>query len=201
VTRAFASAILVAGVTGCSHEAGRWNRENFAVVYGRAMEETTRQPLYAEATSVALVYSDTPHFPGSGGDRHRDPKAQTIFTILLNGSECGDAFAAGSAEVIWKRFTAAARRERTNLSTFRQLVESTRAKLGEETRLRGEYVVATPGGVSYLRDSEWSNAPKGMVLELPFAPDSTSEISGLSLYRSETRPIVVKPGEALNAGR
>jgi hypothetical protein len=185
----------------CSHASSvRFNRGELLIADAPAMEATTQEPLYAQARpgmAQAIVY------PGTQQDRltRDDPRAITAFSLLRNGSECGDAFASDSAEVIWNRFTEAARRERGDLASFRKLVDSTLAKLGQETHLRGEYVVGTKRGVSYLRDSEWSNAPKGMVLELAFAPDSTSEISGLAVYRSETRPIVVKIGEAANAAR
>ena len=201
MNRARSAVVLLVVALGCRHSSDiRWSRQDFLIADAPATEATTHQPVYAQArpgSANAIVY------PGPEQDRPRkdDPRAQAIFEILSRGAECGDALATGSVEKCWNRFSDAARNERRDLDSFRKLVESTLTGLGQETRLRGEYVVRTPKGVSYLRDSEWSKAPNGMVLELAFAPDSTSQISGLSFYRSETRPIVVKIGESANAPR
>jgi len=186
----------------CSHAAppARWNQQQYLLGEIPATDTTTQRPVYAMVRGGgAVIFPSSPQ-PRVGAAMTGDD--QVSFAALRNGSQYGDAFAAGKAEVLWSALSDEARQKRKDLESLRKLVESTLAQLGTETRVRGEYVVSTPRGISYLRDAEYTNAPKGIVLELPFAEGSSTKLAGLAVYRAETRPIAVEiGGEPANAAR
>jgi hypothetical protein len=192
---------VVSGVCACSHAGpAHWNQQQYLLSEMPATDTTTNRPVYAMVQNGgALIFPSTPQ-PRGGVVMSTDD--QVAFNALRNGSQYGDAFVSGKADKLWEALTDDARRERKNLENLRKLVESTLSQLGNETRVNGEYVVATAtNGISYLRYSEFAKAPKGMVLELRFATDSTTKLAGLAVYRPETRPIAVKIGEGPNAAR
>jgi hypothetical protein len=191
----------VSGICACGHAGpAHWNQQEYLLSKMPATDTTTNRPVYAMVRNGgALIFPSSPQ-PRGGVVMSTDD--QVAFNALRNGSQYGDAFASGKADVLWEALTDDARRERKDLASLRKLVEATLSQLGNETRVNGEYVVATAtNGISYLRYSEYGSAPKGMVLELRFATDSTTRLAGLAVYRPETRPIAVKIGEAPNAGR
>jgi hypothetical protein len=192
---------LVAATCACSHGgSARWNEQQYLLHEMPATDTATNRPVYAMVRNGgAMIFPSSPR-PRGGVVMTTDD--QVAFNALRNGSQYGDAFASGKADDLWEALTDDARRERKDLASLRKLVEGTLSQLGNETRVTGEYVVATAtNGISYLRYSEYEKAPKGMVLELRFATDSATRLAGLAVYRPETRPIDVKIGEAPNAAR
>jgi opacity protein-like surface antigen len=193
---------VVSGICACSHAgAARWNQQEYLVSEMPATDTTTNRPVYAMVQNDrgAIIFPSSPQ-ARSGVVMSKDD--QVAFNALRSGSQYGDAFASGKAEILWEALTDDARRERKDLGSLRKLVDGTLSQLGSETRVTGEYVVGTAtNGIAYLRYSEYANAPKGMVLEFRFATDSTTRLAGLAVYRPETRPIAVKIGEGLNAAR
>jgi len=184
----------------CSHASpARWNEQQYLLSEVPASDTATHAPIYAMVRNGGALI-----FPSSLQPREGvalTTEDQVAFAALRNGSQYGDAFASGKAEVLWNALSDDARQKRKDLDSLRKLVAATLAQLGSETRVRGEYVIGTQHGISYLRDAEYTNAPKGMVLELPFAPDSTTKLAGLSVYRAETRSITVNIGEPGNVRR
>jgi len=192
---------LVAAACACSHGgSARWNEQQYLLFEMPATDTATNRPVYAMVRNGgAMIFPSSPRPPGGVVMTTDD---QVAFNALRNGSQYGDAFASGKADVLWEALTEDARRERKDLASLRKLVDGTLEQLGNETRVNGEYVVATAtNGISYLRYSEYEKAPKGMVLELRFATDSATRLASLAVYRNETRPIAVKIGEAPNAAR
>jgi hypothetical protein len=192
---------LVAATCACSHRgSARWNEQQYLLYEMPATDTATNRPVYAMVRNGgAMIFPSSPRPPGGVVMTTDD---QVAFNALRNGSQYGDAFASGKADVLWEALTEDARGERKDLASLRKLVDGTLVQLGNETRVTGEYVVATAtNGISYLRYSEYEKAPKGMVLELRFATDSATRLAGLAVYRPETRPIAVKIGEAPNAAR
>ena len=185
----------------CQHggPAARWNQQDYVLSASAAIDATTRRPLLAMANSAGAVVFHS--VPGPRTSTQMDSRDARGWRILRNGSAYGDAFAKGQADVLWNAMGEDARRERKDLESLRTLVDSTLARLGPETRVRAEYVEETSNGASYLRDSEYANAPAGMVLELAFEPDSTSKLARLSVYPAQTRPVAVQTLEPPNAPR
>ena len=184
----------------CRHaEPAKWNQQDYVLSDRVAVDESTRRPLLAMADSAGAVIFNS--VPEARTFTQMDSRDRRAYAMLRNGSAYADAFSRGQADVLWNAMGEEARREHKDLESLRKLIDSTLTHLGPEIRVRTEYVEATSNGASYLRDSEYANAPKGMVLELAFEPDSTTKLARLSVYRAETRPIAVQTVEPLHAPR
>jgi hypothetical protein len=208
---------LLLALAACRHTAARrWTTEGAIVGEERLVDELTGRPVYLVADdSRVLLTPDGPRFvedtsvssklvsPTAGMTKvigHGSLERTPAFDILRRGASFGDDFVERKPDAIWFSFTDEAKASRKDQTSFVRMVVEARSALGEETRIRGEYVTsAKNGGVSYWRDAVYEKAPNGIVLEVTFAPDSRLFLTNFALYRAETRPFRVKklePGDA-----
>ncbi|GAC1542319.1 MAG: hypothetical protein NVS2B9_09370 [Myxococcales bacterium] len=204
-------------LVACRHGAARrWATEGAIVGEERLIDEITGRPVYlvADDAKVLLAPDGPPSVedtsvsaklvsPTAGMTKvinHGSLERTPAFEILRRGASYGDDFVERKPDAIWSNLTDEAKASRKDQASFERMVLEVRSALGEETRIRGEYVTsAKNGGVSYWRDAVYEKAPSGIVLELTFAPNSTRLLTNFALYRAETRPFRVKtlePGDA-----